>query len=263
MSEAKARVQRRIRGSKTLLDVVKLHARITPQEGGGMERRFFSIIGFVFCMVALIAICASLIHTISNEFTPDKKGDFATWVGAIGTVGTLIGTIWLATDKDRRERALAERKAYIVAVKIAIPLKNLISDLEKSEIKIWFATKLDDQWNYQRLCGEIESITTPDIATEDLAALVVLDGSHAFHLIRAIQLVEFFKRELKERNDMFVHPNILVTSEDVEWVKSKIKLIVNHLTVCGGFYQKFVDMHASPPTLEEMWDVWQTGYTNF
>lgn len=44
-----------------------------------------------------------------------SKSDWGTWVGSIGTVATLFGTIWLATSEQRR-RVNAERSLALVTV---------------------------------------------------------------------------------------------------------------------------------------------------
>jgi len=42
-------------------------------------------------------------------------GDWAAWLGAIGTLGTLIGTIWLATAAERRRASEESARAVIAA----------------------------------------------------------------------------------------------------------------------------------------------------
>jgi len=72
-----------------------------------MDKRFFQWIGFGFVVVALLAICLGLMKGIANTFTPDKKGDLATWVGAFFTGAAFAGTIWIATAGRRRLRVQA------------------------------------------------------------------------------------------------------------------------------------------------------------
>lgn len=54
-----------------------------------------------------------------------SKADWGTWVGSIGTVGTLVGTIWLATterrNRSRQEYALAQVTAasFVEEIRVA------------------------------------------------------------------------------------------------------------------------------------------------
>lgn len=69
------------------------------------------------CAVALLG-CAYGLLMIAKEFSKfsDKPGigDLATWFGAIGTIGTLIGTIVLATQETRRRNREIRSKARII-----------------------------------------------------------------------------------------------------------------------------------------------------
>src|SRR5438045_996442 len=58
---------------------------------------------------------------------PTTPGDTGAWAGAIGTVGTLVGTIWLATAAERRrmreESARAVVAAHALALRISLARK--------------------------------------------------------------------------------------------------------------------------------------------
>ncbi len=72
----------------------------------------------VLCAVALLG-CAYGLLMIAKEFSKFSYtpgiGDLATWFGAIGTIGTLIGTIVLATIETRKRKRDEELRAYLVA----------------------------------------------------------------------------------------------------------------------------------------------------
>lgn len=59
---------------------------------------------------------------ISNP--PSTPGDNAAWAGAIGTVGTLAGTIWLATAADRRRLREESSRAVIAAHALDLRIKS-------------------------------------------------------------------------------------------------------------------------------------------
>lgn len=59
---------------------------------------------------------------VSNP--PSTPGDNAAWAGAIGTVGTLAGTIWLATAADRRRRREESSRAVIAAHALDLRIKT-------------------------------------------------------------------------------------------------------------------------------------------
>lgn len=54
----------------------------------------------------------------------DKMGvaEWAYWFGAIGTIGAMIGTIWLATTESRRRARAETRRAHLYAASIILRL---------------------------------------------------------------------------------------------------------------------------------------------
>ena len=59
-----------------------------------------------------------------------SASDWGTWVGAIGTVATLIGTIWIATETGRRQRADERDRAFVAASGLLLQLKKVQAALE-------------------------------------------------------------------------------------------------------------------------------------
>lgn len=53
----------------------------------------------VMGLVSLLGLLA-IVHMLVSLPIPDHKG--AEWLGAVGTVGAFIGTLWLATNETRR-----------------------------------------------------------------------------------------------------------------------------------------------------------------
>lgn len=67
-----------------------------------MGKDIYRIIGLILVAIVGALGAAAATHVLVTLPYPNNKG--AEWVSAIGTVGTLIGTIWLATSESRRRR---------------------------------------------------------------------------------------------------------------------------------------------------------------
>jgi hypothetical protein len=77
-----------------------------------LERTFLGI----FLAVGLIAFHQWLALRFPTQSAPPHgAGDWATWLGAIGTILTLVGTIWLATKQNRDQRRQAWEAARLTA----------------------------------------------------------------------------------------------------------------------------------------------------
>lgn len=59
-----------------------------------------------------------------------SKSDWGTWVGSIGTVLTLIGTIYLATSDTRRQHARELRLGQLHAVSISARLLHVVARID-------------------------------------------------------------------------------------------------------------------------------------
>jgi hypothetical protein len=90
-----------------------------------MREHVFRFIGAVFLMILALLGIGAVLHIL---ITLPWEGKGPEWVGAIGTVATLIGTIWLAMSGERKRKrdeldlaiiAAAEFALWIPDVKIA------------------------------------------------------------------------------------------------------------------------------------------------
>lgn len=59
-----------------------------------------------------------------------SKADWGTWVGSIGTVATLLGTIWLATATKREERKQANDRAVVAAAALGPKLEGITAKFQ-------------------------------------------------------------------------------------------------------------------------------------
>jgi hypothetical protein len=55
-----------------------------------------------FLIVLLLIVFGSADLILAGLWFDLSKSDWATWVGSVGTIGTLIGTIWISTAQSRR-----------------------------------------------------------------------------------------------------------------------------------------------------------------
>lgn len=92
-----------------------------------MRQDLYRTIGVIVAgATALIGIAAA-IHVLVNLPIPDNKGP--EWIAAIGTVGALIGTIWIATAAERRRRREQRDLAVIAAAEFAMRIAVVQSAL--------------------------------------------------------------------------------------------------------------------------------------
>jgi hypothetical protein len=103
----------------------------------------------------------------AHNWQPMTISDWGTWIGSIGTVGALIGTIWLATAETRRRDREAQDLATLAAAAILLKtarvtgaIKSLINTLgselppgrEADAYKICFNTlSMAERWTINDL----------------------------------------------------------------------------------------------------------------
>lgn len=125
-----------------------------------------------------------------------SASDWAAWFGAIGTIGTLIGTIWLATAKDRIEKQQALRQAHVIAVGLA----PLLEVLTKRLNDIYFGPVFQNYDGFSNMREEAEpflSVENIKISPADLMTLTVLDGDYAFRLAKAITMLTLVQSDVR------------------------------------------------------------------
>lgn len=59
----------------------------------------------IFCSISVAAFCA-VVNAVfdAQRWEPLSASDSGTWVGAVGTVGAFVGTIWLSLEGERKNR---------------------------------------------------------------------------------------------------------------------------------------------------------------
>jgi hypothetical protein len=113
-----------------------------------------------------------------------QPGDWGTWTGGIGTVGTLIGTTWLANEQSRKaakaEMTLARLHAVGLIVRLQITIHFL--DLACEQIEL----VAPDNYNGNRLENAKAQLASIDIwPLEELLPLAPLPNFVAANLASA------------------------------------------------------------------------------
>ncbi|MFS2113335.1 hypothetical protein [Herbaspirillum frisingense] len=162
-----------------------------------MEKRFLNWLGFGMLFLAIIAVGGALIRDAANIVDSHQKGgDLATWIGAVGTVGTLIGTIFLAN----RETYLRQRQEIQIA---QLKLTGLHDAIATFHAEIFYFRQLlsaattDETAEHMRK-DQYDSFKALSLWTvEELMPLTSLQNDLALRLARTlgarIQILDYFQ----------------------------------------------------------------------
>jgi hypothetical protein len=121
----------------------------------------------------------------------------AYWVAAIGTTGTLIGTIWLATE-EKRERSRRELDlALVVCGGIILKISEIqvkVDAVGKGLLETVAGERDNVEWSAEILAD------LPEIEIRDLAALVVLPDNFATKVAAFLTELDWCKKEVLKRS---------------------------------------------------------------
>lgn len=85
---------------------------------------------FSICILVFVAVLAFLWHfEAATPWSAMTAAEWGVWVGAIGTVATLVGTIWLATDASRTRRTEQLSLALVATAGLMVRLRNVVRAL--------------------------------------------------------------------------------------------------------------------------------------
>jgi len=122
---------------------------------------------------------------------------WAYWVAAIGTTGTLIGTIWLATE-EKRERSRRELDLALVVCGGIILKITEIQVKMKAVGETLLLTVPGERENIEWSAGILS--TLPEIEFSDLAALIVLPDNVATKVATFLTELDWCKKEITKRS---------------------------------------------------------------
>jgi hypothetical protein len=98
-----------------------------------MEKRIFVWISYGFIGIAIVAIIGTLICRVADVVDAHQKdGDLATWMGAIGTFGALIGTIWISMSETRLRHREERAKRQVISAQVGQQVRTLIYGLSQA-----------------------------------------------------------------------------------------------------------------------------------
>lgn len=156
-------------------------------------------------IASVIVILLDLAYFIFCAIPWVKMGvaEWAYWVGAVGTIGTLIGTIWLATSENRRRRDHALSAARIVIAKMQFPMIQtalaairISNTLEEYQARIptvqGLIQRMPQKW--KSLGDELSALEY--WSSDELVALLALDRSKAQFIAEFQSQILFVSKQL-------------------------------------------------------------------
>jgi hypothetical protein len=198
-----------------------------------MREHVLRFIGAVFLTIlALLGIGAVLHILVTLPF----EGKGPEWVGAIGTVATLILTIWLATESERKRKREELDLALITAAEFALWIPNMQLTLETVRSMLPMTRNGSFGEVYANCHEQIQSAGI--WSTDSLKPLVVLPEHAAAHLafastrIRSISaaFIEGKNAEMPYVADVHKMEEILTRQLD-----EAIEQLEGPLRACVGF----------------------------
>lgn len=131
----------------------------------------------------------------AHNWQPMTISDWGTWVGSIGTVATLIGTIWLATESERKRRREELDKATLAAARMLVQIPVIrasFTTVRSFLIHSLFGT--DPRPDYIQAAKILQDTGTWSVADVDL--LVHLPGQTAAKMEMTRSRIELVGRSL-------------------------------------------------------------------
>lgn len=165
--------------------------------GMAMENKFLKYLGYSTMALLLVVFTIIILRWGINflDWARFDAGDLGTWVGAVGTVGALFGTVVLARSETRRRLRQEHDAAVIAAAFIDLPLEVYRRTLRTviEGLKRPVEDNFDNPW--EQLALELGQL--PTWTREDLQPLLYLGNHIAAHLAVAQDFVRNSKDRLE------------------------------------------------------------------
>jgi hypothetical protein len=158
------------------------------------ERAAIAIMS-AWCIFAVHEGVNSLVR--AHNWQPMTISDWGTWVGSIGTVATLIGTIYLATNETRRRVRSELALAQIYAVYIRVKLNHSQARIGGARHALELMLKNEPVDRRALAISDSQIQLMDQINVEDAVALTVFENRAADMLIRAINVMDLVKHMSK------------------------------------------------------------------
>jgi hypothetical protein len=144
--------------------------------------------------------------------------DWGTWFGALGTLGALIGTIWIATFQERKKAEDARELAILVAIGLDIRLVGILKSLEG--IHHGFGEDYEEREAPRFRAYAEELDRAGNWSMSEIVPLVALGNNIASRLARAASHITFCK-------------NILLTASESHQ-EVAVQINIHILELLGG-----------------------------
>jgi hypothetical protein len=143
-----------------------------------LERLVIGLLGAAM----LTAIHGMIVALFANHgWKPMSPSDWGTWVGAIGTVGTLIGALWIAQRDSRTRRHDAKSTAIIHAANMQHRIQDLRGRVENIyRMLSRYSGSLVPDGVIRAVVKDLEAL--PDFTSDEIAQLVPLGDNCALKL---------------------------------------------------------------------------------
>ena len=182
-----------------------------------------------------------------------SASDWATWVGSIGTVGTLIGAVWIANTEARRRNNEDLMGATVVAAGLTPSVWALIQHLSRFSAYLSFGS---DQ-TYVQTANQIfrGHAEFPALMPSEsqLLALTSLGNKCAMRLAHAVSLVSVAKQQIAaDAAATIASDKPLSRHMSASWVK-KIDVVHDYLLVVHHDLEAAAQAYVTQPTGQELW----------
>lgn len=172
--------------------------------------------------------------------------EWAYWVGAIGTVGTLAGTIWLATAESRRRHEEKVTLAIVVAVDWIFRLM-FIQACVASAIKTLHVESDDfDLPDYASCIKTLDAIDAWSSA--DVAPLIVAGRDIATNLMSASSNIRGSIPLIKRIEERVTHDVVAHTTGVEKNIANRLRFASEKLNAASQELAIFLDMHREIST---------------
>ena len=205
--------------------------------------------GVVLGLVVILGVLAA-VQVLSTSPLWSAVG--ATWVGAIGTVGTLLGTIWLASAEARRRHAQARAGSYIVASALAPRLELLAADVGAFNAALIFGRPEERGATVKQLADNFLSIAYERATTEDLLALEAMPNNCATKLAFAQAQIFTIRSQIQRLAELFPFSERPITAEVADRWRVWTTDLSHRLDVLARQCREAADIHAASPTRYEL-----------
>ncbi|MGK5004548.1 hypothetical protein [Janthinobacterium sp. LB2P70] len=131
----------------------------------------------------LFALGLTCALTTTGLYAGLNTAEWAYWIAAVGTVGTLLGTTWLATSESRRRARQEAARGFIVAAALAPRLNKLAYQISCFQGELIF-TEWEEMTHGRphEVAAKFINIDYEPASTEELIALESMSDNCATKL---------------------------------------------------------------------------------